>query len=321
MAMATAHALLGGGVMVERFVHPDLHFVFPVVKQKGQTGDSTSDQYIQQWREMLTDSLYFDLPEWLERMGVDNQQALIGVGESAQILRKLSLRSSQGGFKVMIIWMPELMNQETANKLLKILEEPPRQTVFILVSERPERLLATILSRTQQIEFPPLTEKSLADVLQHDRGLSADDALRIAHLSEGSVVRAFHLLKADTQSMLFFDMFVSLMRLTYQRKVRELYAWAEQLAGSGREKQKSFLAYSQHLIRENFVYNFHQPQLSYETPEEAQFSRNFARFINERNIFAITEQFATAERDIEGNVGARMVFFDLALQTAALIRQ
>ena len=155
--------------MVERFVHPDLHFVFPVVKQKGQTGDSTSDQYIQQWREMLTDSLYFDLPEWLERMGVDNQQALIGVGESAQILRKLSLRSSQGGFKVMIIWMPELMNQETANKLLKILEEPPQQTVFILVSEHPERLLATILSRTQQIEFPPLTEKSLADVLQHDR--------------------------------------------------------------------------------------------------------------------------------------------------------
>ncbi|MBR1651790.1 MAG: DNA polymerase III subunit delta [Alloprevotella sp.] len=321
MALAVASALLGGGVMVERFVHPDLHFVFPVVRQKSQSGEPSSDQYIQPWREMLSEDIYFDLPEWLERMGVENQQAIIGVGESAQILRKLSLRSSQGGYKVMIIWLPELMNQEAANKLLKILEEPPQQTVFILVSERPERLLSTILSRTQQVEFPPLPEGVMAEALQRERGVGEEDARRIARLSEGSYVRALRTLQADAQSSLYFDMFVSFMRLTYQRKVRELGAWAEQLAGWGRERQKNFLAYSQHLVRENFIYNFRQQKLSYETQEEAQFSQNFARFINERNVYGIMGQFSDAERDIEGNVNARMVFFDLALQMAVLIRQ
>ncbi len=319
MALELASALLGGGAMVQHFVHPDLHFVFPVVNS-GEASKTLSDTYIDKWREMLTESIYFDLPEWQERIGAEKKQTFISVAESNAILQKLSLRASQGGYKVMIIWLPELMKQEAANKLLKILEEPPQQTVFILISEQPERMLTTILSRTQRMDFQPLPENTIEEALICERALEPDVAKRIAHICEGSYVRALELLQADAQSALYFDMFVNLMRLCFQRKVRELYAWSEQVASWRRDKQRNFLSYSQHLIRENFIFNLHEPSLNYETDAEADFSKRFSPFINERNVYALMEQLQQAETDIMGNVNARMVFFDLTLQVAVLIR-
>lgn len=321
MALAFATQLLGESRMTQTFAHPDLHFVFPVIRQKGQSSEATSDQYLGAWREMLQESPYFDQADWLSRMQVENQQALIGVAESGLILRKLSIKSSQGGYKVMIVWLPELMNQEAANRLLKILEEPPGQTVFILVSNQPERLLPTILSRTRRVAFPPLTENEIATALMQYHALGEVDAHHLAHLSEGSYTQAQHLLMVDSDRKVFFDLFVALMRLCYQRRIKELSDWADQLAGWGRERQKAFLQYCQHLIRENFVYNFHQPALNYETSDEAEFSTRFARFINEGNVIGITDELADAERDIESNVNARMVFFDLTLKMTVLLLQ
>ncbi len=301
--------------------HPDLHFVFPVFKQKGQSGDAVSDQYLEEWRAQLAESVYFDHQDWLRRIGVENQQALIGVAESTAILQKLSIKSGMGGYKVMIIWQPELMNIAAANKLLKILEEPPGETVFLLVSNQPERLLATILSRTQRTDFPPISTQDLTAALTQRNGLEESAAKVVAHLSEGSYVKALKQLQANEDSAMFFDMFVLLMRLSYMRKIKDMHEWSEQVAGWGRERQKHFLEYCQRLVRENFIMNFHRKELNYMTRQEADFSSRFSRFVNERNIIGISDELAAAQRDIAQNVNPKMVFFDFALKMIVLLIQ
>lgn len=321
--MAMAVALAQEVLHTDKLLHPDLHYVYPVFKPKGWTADrkAVSDDFAPQWREQLQDNLYFDRQQWADRIGLEGQKFQIGVGESDQILRKLALVSSQGGWKVMIIWLPELMSTEAANKLLKILEEPTPQTLFILVSEQSEHLLETIVSRTQRIVFKPLDEKTVVETLIMQRGLTEDDARQVAHVSGGNLTRAFQALRTDDQTRLYFDMFTLLMRQAYGRQVRDLYRWAEQVAGWTRAEQRNLLQYFQSLIRENFMYNFRQPSLNYMKEEEAQFAVKFARFINERNIIPMYEQLSTAQRDIAQNTNPRMVFFDLALQITLLLRQ
>ncbi len=334
MALAYASALLcrqpaGGEAcgqcascrMLAHWAHPDLHFVFPVVKRKGQSGDATSDQYLTEWREQLGESAYFDRLEWLARIHVENQQSLIGVAESDQILRKLSLKSSQGGYKVMVVWLPEQMNVAAANKLLKILEEPPADTAFLLVSNEPERLLPTILSRTQRVDFRPLSQREIELALMQRNGLQEADARAVARLCEGSYTQALAQLRVDKDSALFFDMFVLLMRLSYMRKIKDMHEWAERVADWGRERQKHFLDYCQRMVRENFVYNFQRPELNYMSRQESEFAVRFARFINERNVIGIMDELALAQRDIEQNVNPRMVFFDFALKMIVLLIQ
>ncbi|MBO5133637.1 MAG: DNA polymerase III subunit delta' [Bacteroidaceae bacterium] len=307
--------------MAAAWAHPDLHFVFPVFKRKGQSGDAVSDQFLKEWREQLKDSLYFDRLSWLARIGIENQQAQIGVGESEQILRKLSIVASQGGRKVMIIWLPELMNLSAANKLLKILEEPPTDTVFLLVAEHAEKMLATILSRTQITDFRQLTQLDLEQILQSRHGLQPEDAAVIAHMSEGSYIKALKQIYLNENEAVFFDMFVLLMRLSYMRKIKEMHQWADQVASWGRERQKNFLEYCQRLVRENFISNFHRKELNYMSRREADFSVKFGRFINERNVIGIMDELSLAQRDIEQNVNAKMVFFDFALKTIMLLKQ
>lgn len=307
--------------MAAAWAHPDLHFVFPVFKRKGQSGDAVSDQFLKEWREQLKDSLYFDRLSWLARIGIENQQAQIGVGESEQILRKLSIVASQGGRKVMIIWLPELMNLSAANKLLKILEEPPTDTVFLLVAEHAEKMLATILSRTQITDFRQLTQLDLEQILQSRHGLQPEDAAVIAHMSEGSYIKALKQIYLNENEAVFFDMFVLLMRLSYMRKIKDMHQWADQVASWGRERQKNFLEYCQRLVRENFISNFHRKELNYMSRREADFSVKFGRFINERNVIGIMDELSLAQRDIEQNVNAKMVFFDFALKTIMLLKQ
>ena len=276
--------------MAAKLEHPDLHFAFPIVKDaKTKTEDAISDIYIKEWRARLLQSPYFDLTDWLADMRAENQQAKFYVAEAENIQRKLVLKSSQGGRKVMVLWLPEKMNAETANALLKLFEEPPAGTHFLMVSEEPELVLGTILSRTQRILVPPLSPEDY----------------RVAH--------------PPKDETLHMELFMMLMRLAYQRKVKDLREWADRLATMGREPQKQFLAFCQRMIRENFVYNFRLPELNVLTEEQAAFSRNFARFINENNVIEITEELGRAETDIAQNVNAKMVFFDLALKIIVLL--
>lgn len=305
--------------MAAKCAHPDLHFIFPTIKPKGQSGVVLSDQFLPQWRKQVMQTPYFTRQTWLRCMGVENQQSLINVAEANNIITKLANVSSQGGYRVVIIWLAEQMNQECANKLLKILEEPPTQTVFILTANQPERLLSTILSRTQRIDFPPLQTEELAQALQAHNGLQPDDAQTVARAAAGSYTRALAQVTMDADEAQFFDLFVLFMRLCYMRKVKDLHEWAQQLSQWGREKQKAFLAYAQRLVRENFIYNFHNPQLNYMNRQESDFAVNFARFINERNVIGIADELSAAQRDIEQNVNAQMVFFDFALKMIVLL--
>ena len=307
-------------VKLNKLAHPDLHFVFPVVKRKGG-GDTVSDDYIREWRELAISTPYFGMNHWLDAMGAENQQAQIFVKESDELVRKLSLKSSEGGYKVVIIWLPEKMKVECANKLLKLLEEPPAQTVFLLVSEEPDRILPTILSRTQRINVPRLEDAEIAEALKVRFGLQDTDAAETARLAEGSYLQALEIIHLSEDTQLFFGLFVSLMRLAYQRKVKEMREWSDTVAAMGRERQKDFLTYCQRMVRESFVSNFHRKEMNYMNREEENFTIRFAPFINERNVMGITDELAEAQTHFEQNVNPRMVFFDFALKMIVLLIQ
>lgn len=306
-------------MMLKKFAHPDLHFAYPVIKAKGKSGEPLSAYYLDEWRQQLEHNPYFDRTTWLKDMGVENQQAQIYAAQGQEILQSLSLKSSQGGYKIMIIWLPELMHPVAANKLLKIIEEPPAGTLFMLISENPDKILGTILSRTQRIDFKPLPEALISRRLQTVNGLQAADANDVAHFSQGNLIKAEQQLLVSRDTALFFDLFVLLMRLSYSRKVKDLLEWSEQVSSWGREKQKNFLAYCQRLVRENFIYNFHKPQMNHMEQKEAEFAVRFARFINERNVIGIMDELAMAQRDIEQNANARIVLFDFALHIIVLL--
>lgn len=304
----------------EKLIHPDVHFVFPIVAKKAQKKE-VCDDYLPAWRKLLSAGSYFSLSQWLDEMDAENSQAIIYARESDEMLRKLSLKSSQGGYKVVLMWLPEKMNEVCANKLLKLLEEPPAQTVFLLVSEAPEQLLATILSRTQRFHLPRLDESVIAQTLQSRFGVLPEESRNLAHIANGSMIQALAAIQLNQDATLFFDHFVSLMRLAYQRKIREMKYWSEELASMGRERQKNFLNYCQRLVRENFIFNLRRPEMNYMTATEQQFAQKFAPFINERNVFGMMEELSLAQIHIEQNVNPRMVFFDFALKMIMLLKQ
>ncbi len=307
-------------VKFNKLVHPDLHFVYPVVKKKSGK-DVVSDDYISEWRSFVISNPYFGLNHWLDEMGAENAQALIYAKESDEIVRKLSLKSSEGGYKIMIIWLPEKMHPVCANKLLKLLEEPPAQTVFLLVSETPELILPTILSRTQRFNIRKLNETDIAETLQQKYGLQQQDAESVARLSNGNFIQAMETIHLSEDNKLFFDLFINLMRLSYQRKLREMKLWSEQVAAMGRERQKNFLKYCQRMIRENFIYNFRERDLIYMNNEEKNFSARFAPFVNERNVMGIMHELSEAQAHVEQNVNPKMIFFDFSLKMIVLLKQ
>lgn len=315
-------AIRNAEAMLKNWEHPDLHFTYPVIKPAGVSADHKmiSDDFTREWHEMIAESQYFFIDNWLAKMDAANQQAIIGAGESDELTRKMSLKSSQGGYKVSIIWLPERMNAECANKLLKLLEEPPHQTVFIMVSEEPELLLDTIKSRTQRIDIKKIDDDAIEKALTERRGLDQDVAHRIARIANGNWMRALENLDAGNENRQFLDMFIMLMRLSYQRNIKELKKWSEIASTNyGREKQRRMLNYFSRMVRENFMYNFQQAELCYMTQEEENFSSKFARFINEANVIEISELLQKARRDIGQNANGKIVFFDLALQMIVLL--
>ena len=301
------------------WAHPDLHFTFPVYKAKS-SDHPISDDYLQQWREQISRTPYFDTEDWLEDIGAENQQVVIYVQESDNLQKKLALKSSQGGRKVVIIWLPERMNEQTGNKLLKLIEEPPVGTHFLLVSQEPDLVLGTIQSRVQRINVPALPEQVISQALQERHAMQQDNANLLAHIAQGSYTEALKRMQRDSEQQQFFDLFVQLMRHSYARRIKEMHLWSLAVSELGRERQKRMLEYFQQQLRENFIYNFHQPQMNFLGREEENFSTRFAPFINERNVVGIMNELSDAQRDIAQNVSPRMVFFDLALKMIVLLK-
>jgi DNA polymerase-3 subunit delta' len=318
-------------VKYRKMAHPDLHFVFPVIKPAGRTS-VVCDDFITEFRTMVLENMYFGVNEWYSSISGDAKQGLIYSNESEEILRKLSLKTYESEYKVMIIWLPEKMHTTCANKLLKILEEPPEKTVFLMVSNEPDQIITTILSRTQHIHIPRLSETEIQQALLRNENLEVEEesAKYASKIANGSYLSAMAILSEGDENKQNFERFVLIMRLAWQvgnkkdhASLKTLRKWSDEMAAPamGRERQKNFLNYAQRMTRENFIRNMHQPDLNYLTSFEADFSQRFSPFINERNVEELMEEFSLAERQIEQNVNAKMIFFDLTLKVIMLLKK
>ncbi len=304
----------------DRLVHPDLHFVFPVFTTKSVKKDPVSDDFITAWREALLESPYITPNQWYSYIGMENKQGSIIKRESEEIMKKLQLKSYESDFKVMIIWMPEKMNQTAANKLLKLIEEPPPMTIFLLVPEDTGPMLPTILSRTQMIRVPRIAEEDLLDALKKKHQVSDEILKSAVKISGGNYVKAEENLMTSEDSAYQLELFIRIMRLTYSREFQKIFEWVEELSGLGRERQKAFLAYVIRMIRENYLLNKEQGELVRMTADESNFSKKFFPFINDRNVPVIVQELNEASIHIEANAYARIVFLDFALKLVKLIK-
>ncbi len=303
-----------------KLIHPDLHFVFPVVKTP-KFKEPVSDNFLEEWRSMIAQSPYFNLDQWFDLIGVENSQGLIYAHQSEEIIRKLNLKSYESEYKVMIIWLPEKMHVACANKLLKMIEEPPVKTLFVLITENEEDIISTIRSRCQLITVPPIDTISMTKALEQIPEAEGVDIRNIVHLSKGNFGKAIELLQPDEQTLFNLEKFKELMRFSYGRKYSDLFKWVDQVAGIGREKQKSLLNYFLNILRENFIYNLKNRELTFMSDQEEDFSKRFSPFINERNIQELTQVFELAFAHIGMNGNPRIIFTDVSFKIVKLIRK
>ena len=301
--------------------HPDLHFVFPVAKKKDGEKDPVSDDFISLWRESVLSNPYMRLFQWLEYLGVENRQGFISKNESLQILKKLSLKSFEAEYKVMIIWMAEKMNLQASNKLLKILEEPPSGTLFLMITEDPGQIIPTILSRAQQIRIPKIDQDSMGRAISENHGIKDEKlAGQLIRLADGNYLRLIELLDESEEAGYHFSMFVKLMRLCFVPDFVGISSWIDDIAVQGRERQKQFFQYALRIIRGNFILNIEAGNIDLLSKEEKDFSVKFSKFVNIRNIASFYEEFSKASLHIEYNGYSRLIFFDLAVKTARLLK-
>ena len=299
----------------KQLIHPDVHFVFPTV----QAISKTSDGMISNWREAAGTSPYFNLNDWINYTDKKGRRSIIGTEESKEVLKKLSLMSFEGGYKVVIIWMAEEMNATFANKMLKTLEEPADNTIILILAENPEKILPTIISRAQLKKIPRLGFAEVAHYVQTSTDLSANEAQSLVARVEGDIclIRA-HLMNAeneDNNRMIF----IKLMRSSYKKNVLEMMDWADMVSGIGREAQKIFLEYALHMVRQSILKNYTEEQLTRVSQEEAGFLKNFSKFITGNNVTDFLTIFSEAHYHIERNANPKILFTHLAFRTMRFI--
>jgi len=296
-----------------KLIHPDLHFVVPVLKTGSMTAPPVSDDFAEIWRETLLSDFYLTENQWYESIGAENKQGIINVKESENIIRKLGFKPYESDYRMVIIWLPEKMNQPAANKLLKLIEEPPEKTLILMLSEHTDRILPTILSRTQLFHVPPLADADVrTGLMQHDEAdpqLVEDAVLR----ANGNMSFALKTMRQDEIENRHFELFTEIMRLSYARDIVKLNNWVERVAGMGRERQKQLIDYSLRLLRENFILHLEHDTLNYMSARETEFSKKFSPFIHEGNVHALAEDFTLAGNHIEANGNPRIILMDLSI--------
>ena len=302
-----------------KLAHPDLHFVYPIFKQEGK--DPVSDNFIALWREKVLANPYFELSDWLNYIEADNAQGQIYEKESGEILRKLNLKSFEAEYKIMIIWLPEKMHQNCSNKLLKIIEEPPAKTLFLLITEDEEMVISTIRSRSQIIPFPLIDRESMRKALASVEGIDQNMIADAVHLANGNYIEALAFINPDENEQFFFKKFQEMMRQAFKREIIAQMKWADEMSKIGRDQQKAFFAFALRLVREYFVMNLKDNQLNYLSQTEKEWGKQFAPFINEQNVIALTKEFELAIRHISANGNAKIIFLDTALRMIRLIKK
>lgn len=312
---------------VAKLQHPDVHFAFPVTTTDSIKKHPVSNLFLNEWRDFVSKQPYGGLFNWLQSIGVENKQGMIGVDEALDVVKKLQLKSYEGGFKVMIIWMAEKMNIAAANKLLKLIEEPPEKTIFLLITENEDQIISTIRSRCQALHFPVLSEQDIANGLIIKEKCSESDALKIATQAEGNYNKAVHLLHQDSNDLIFEQWFIAWIRTAFKAKgnaavIQELVVWSETIAKTGRENQKQFLDYCLQFFRQALLLNYKSPDLVFLETQTPKFNlQNFAPFIHSENILAIEKELNDAMYHIERNGNAKIILLDLSMKLTRFLHK
>lgn len=300
---------------IEKLQHPDLHFSFPVV----QANSKTSDPVLADWRDQLNEEPYFNLYNWTKRIDPRERKPIISTQESLEIIKKLSLRSYEGGYKVMVVWMADEMNPACANKLLKIIEEPPAKTLFLLVAESQDKMLQTILSRTQIVKIPRISLEALTSNLSTKFGKSKDTVESVAARADGDAIEAMEHLGDHEDENHNREQFIQLMRVCYKKSVLEMMNWSESIGAESKGKQKAFLKYALHMFRQSMLRNYTEDHLTRVSSEEDAFLDKFAQFISGNNVFGFMETFDKSYYHIERNANPKILFMNLCFQVMRYI--
>ena len=314
-------------IKFQNLTHPDLHFIYPSVTALGVTSKPKSIDFIKEWREFVAENAYGSLFDWLNYLEAGNKQGEIRVDDAQEIVKLLSLKSYEGGYKIVIIWMAEKMNIAASNKLLKLLEEPTDKTLFLLIAEQEEDLIQTILSRCQVLHFNGLSENNIAERLITDFNIEEREARKIAHQSQGNFNKALKFINENGEDAAFEEWFVEWVRAAFRAKgnasaISDLIKWSETIAGIGRETQKKFLNYCIEMFRQALLINYQTTSLVYMEPKVAKFKlENFAPFVNGTNIDAIFAELSDAIYHIERNGNAKIVLTDLSIKLTRLIHK
>jgi DNA polymerase-3 subunit delta' len=313
-------------IKCNKLQHPDLHFAFPVTTNDSVKKHAVSDLFLEDWRDFIATQPYGSLFNWLQHIGVENKQGLIGVDESEAVVKKLKLKSYEGGFKVMIIWMAEKMNIAAANKLLKLIEEPPQKTVFLLITENEEQIINTIKSRCQALHFPALSEQDIANALILKNQVADNQATKIAHQAEGNYNKALHLLQNDSSDLVFEEWFIAWIRTAFRAKgnasvVQQLISWSDTIAKTGRETQKRFLDYCLQFFRQALLMNYKSDQLVFMESKSGFDLSKFAPFVHSGNILEIEKELNDAMYYIERNGNAKIILLDLSMKLTRFLHK
>ncbi len=306
--------------------HPDLHFAFPVTTNDRVKKHPLSNLFLEDWRLFVKQQPYGSLFNWLQHIGVENKQGLINVEEAEDVVKKLKLKSYEGGFKIMIIWMAEKMNIAASNKLLKLIEEPPQKTVFLLVAEHEDQIINTIQSRCQALHFPKLSEQDIANALASNYDCATNKALKIAHESEGNYNKALHLLQNNSSDVIFEEWFVTWIRAAFKAKenaavIKELVSWSETIAKVGRETQKRFLEYCLQFFRQALLFNYKASNLVFMESKIGFDLSKFAPFVHSGNIINIEKEISEALYHIERNGNAKIILLDLSMKLTRFLHK
>ncbi|MBJ2174325.1 DNA polymerase III subunit delta' [Aureibaculum sp. A20] len=312
---------------INNLSHPDLHFAFPVATTDKVKRHPVSDFFLEEWRQFINDNPYGDLLSWYTHLGIENKQGQIGVDEAEAIVKKLILKSYEGGYKVMIIWMAEKLNTAAANKLLKLIEEPPNKTILLLVTESEEQIISTILSRCQIVKLNPLSENHIKEALIVREQITENEAVKIAHQADGNWNKARNILHNSTSDEQFEQWFITWVRTAFKAKgnaavIQELIAWSDAIASNGREVQKSFLNYCLQFFRQALLKNYTADSLVFLEPYTTSFDLDkFAPFVHSGNIMEITKELNDAIYHIERNGNAKIILLDLSIKLTRLLHQ
>ncbi|MEI7596645.1 MAG: DNA polymerase III subunit delta [Bacteroidota bacterium] len=306
-------------VKFNKLVHPDIHFVYPIFSVKSGS-KSLSTDFITDWRELFLDNPYFNVNDWLRKIGIENQQAIINTNDCNEIIKTLSLKSYESEYKIMIIWMVEKLHHAAAPKLLKILEEPPEKTLFILVAENTDQIIKTILSRTQLVKVPRLRDADIKDALKLKSETSEETLNYCVHHAEGNFNEALKQLIDNNQSESYFKTFSEWMRMCYAMDYIGMVKWVDDHSKIGRERMKQFFNYSTEMIRECIQLNCLRNDDVMLDAEEKSFAIKFSKFIHAGNCILIVEELNKAAFHIERNGNPKVVMMDLSLKFSNLLR-